>query len=98
MVIEKILKAFYAKEHIDMPYAPKSHDLSFLASKLTLKLTDSQESLLDEITRFNLDGRYDDYKNSFYKLCTKDYTKDRINDINTIRDFLLESINESEKK
>jgi uncharacterized protein len=29
---------------------------------------------LDEITSFNLNARYDDYKKEFYKLCTPEYT------------------------
>lgn len=30
--------------------------------------------MLDTITRFNISARYDDYKQSFYKLCTKEFT------------------------
>ena len=80
------------------PHAPKSHDLSYLASKIPLELTDEQETLLSTITRFNLDGRYDDYKNNFYNLCTKEYTKESIDKINIIRIFLMDLLNESEDK
>ena len=93
LVIEKLLKALYAKKNKNTPYAPKSHDLSYLASKIPLKLTNEQESLLNTITRFNLDGRYDDYKNYFYNLCTEEYTQNSINKINTIRNWLIELLN-----
>ena len=94
LVIEKLLKALYAKMNKDTPYAPKSHDLSYLALKVPLELTDEQETLLSTITRFNIDGRYDDYKNNFYNLCTEEYTKSSINKINMVRNWLFELLNE----
>lgn len=98
LVIEKLLKALYAKKNKSTPHAPKSHDLSFLASKMSLTLTEEQEILLNTITRFNIDGRYDDYKNSFYNLCNEEYTENSINSINEIRDWLIELLNEDSSK
>ena len=98
LVIEKLLKALYAKLNKNAPHAPKSHDLSYLASRIPLELTDEQKILLNTITRFNLDGRYDDYKNNFYNLCTEEYTKESIDKINIIRNWLIELLNESEVK
>ena len=97
LVIEKLLKALYAKSNKGAPYAPKSHDLTFLASKIDLKLTEKQEELLNTITRFNIDGRYDDYKNNFYKLCNEEYTKMSINKINNVRNWLLQIIKDENK-
>lgn len=93
LVVEKLLKALYAKSSKNAPYAPKSHDLSYLASKIQIELTEEQENLLNTITRFNIEGRYDDYKNNFYNLCTKEYTQSCIDKINTVRDWLLGIIN-----
>lgn len=93
LVIEKLLKALYAKLNKNAPYAPKSHDLSFLASKIQLELTEEQEILLNTITRFNIDGRYDDYKNNFYNLCNEEYTVNSITKINTIRNWLIGILN-----
>ena len=36
MVIEKLLKALYAKSNVSAPHAPKSHDLMYLAQKINL--------------------------------------------------------------
>ena len=93
LVIEKLLKALYAKNNKSAPYAPKSHDLSFLAAKMQLEITEQQETLLNTITRFNIDGRYDDYKNNFYNLCNEEYTKKSIDKIKFVRDWLLEILN-----
>lgn len=74
LVIEKLLKALYAKKNKNEPYAPKSHDLLYLAEKMNLEITEEQEDILDMITRFNMNARYDDYKKDFKTKCTDEYT------------------------
>ena len=88
MVIEKLLKALYAKNNKGAPYAPKTHDLLYLAEKLNLELTEEQEVILNEITTFNLSTRYDDYKRAFYNKCTNEYTKEQINKIKEVKAWL----------
>ena len=96
LVIEKLLKALYAKNNRNAPYAPKSHDLLHLAEKAELELTDRQEDLLDTITRFNMNARYDDYKKEFYLKCTDEYTSQQLKNIEEVRVWLknLLTINE----
>ena len=63
--IEKLLKALYVlrfREH-----APFTHNLYRLAELIGLELSDEYSDWLDEITSFNLNARYDDYKSEFYK-------------------------------
>ena len=88
LVIEKLLKALYAKNNKNAPYAPKSHDLLHLAEKTDLELTDKQEDLLDTITRFNMNARYDDYKKEFYLKCTDEYTEQQLKNIEEVRIWL----------
>ena len=88
MVIEKLLKALYAKNNKGGPYAPKTHDLLYLAEKLNLELTEEQEVALNEITTFNLSTRYDDYKRAFYNKCTDEYTEEQINKIKEVKAWL----------
>ncbi len=88
MVIEKVLKALYAKNNKGAPYAPKTHDLLYLAEKLNLELTEEQEVTLNEITTFNLSTRYDDYKKAFYNKCTDEYTEEQINKIKEVKAWL----------
>ena len=88
LVIEKLLKALYAKNNRIAPYAPKSHDLLHLAEKTELELTDRQEDLLDTITRFNMNARYDDYKKEFYLKCTDEYTEQQLKNIEEVRLWL----------
>ena len=88
MVIEKLLKALYAKNNKGAPYAPKTHDLLYLSEKLNLELTEEQEVTLNEITTFNLSTRYDDYKREFYNKCTDEYTEEQINKIKEVKTWL----------
>ena len=88
MVIEKLLKAIYAKNNKGAPYAPKTHDLLYLTEKLHLELTEEQEVTLNEITTFNLSTRYDDYKRAFYNKCTDEYTKKQIRKIEEVKVWL----------
>ena len=85
MVIEKLLKALYAKNNKGAPYAPKTHDLLYLAEKLNIELTEEQEVTLNEITTFNLSTRYDDYKRAFYDKCTDEYTEEQIKKIEEVK-------------
>jgi len=78
--IEKLLKAVYFKNTEEHP--PLIHDLRRLAEKSNLLLTEEQQIQLDSITRFNIRTRYDDYKQSFYKLCTVEFTNEWMSKIN----------------
>lgn len=88
LMIEKLLKALYAKNNKGAPHAPRSHDLLYLAEKMKLDLTERQEDLLDIITKFNINSRYDDYKKEFYNKCTDDYTSEQIKNIEEVRIWL----------
>lgn len=86
LVIEKILKAHYVKVHQKHPLF--IHDLLRLANKIGLDLTEQQKEWLDEITTFNLNTRYDNYKNEFRLRCTYEYTKEWMIKIETLRTWL----------
>ena len=88
LIIEKLLKALYAKNNKGTPYAPKSHDLLYLAEKIGINLTSEQKILLDIITKFNLEARYDDYKETFRQNCTDEYTAKQVKNIKEVREWL----------
>lgn len=69
-------------------HAPFTHNLYRLAELNEIELTDEYSDLLDKITSFNLNARYDDYKREFYLLCTIDFTKEWIEKIKTIRTWI----------
>lgn len=70
LTIEKLLKALLTKTEKEIPY---THNLVVLAELAGFELTLEERDELKEMTTFNLEARYDDYKLSFYKKATKEY-------------------------
>ncbi len=93
LVIEKLIKAVYVKNIDSNP--PRIHDLLRLSEKAHIETTEQQKDLLDLITTFNINARYPDYKQSFYKKCDYDFTLTNIKKIEEMRVWLL-SILENE--
>ena len=80
LVLEKGLKAFYVKDNENrMP--PKTHNLVKLAEKTTIPLNAELKLFLDEVNDFNLEVRYPEYKQEFYKTCTKKFAEEYLNKI-----------------
>ena len=90
LLIEKLLKAYYAKINKSAPYDPKTHELAYLAYKMNMELTERQEDLFETISDFNLEARYGDYKNTFELKCTDEYTNLWIKNIKELRKWLKE--------
>ncbi|WP_372947120.1 HEPN domain-containing protein [Mariniphaga sp.] len=87
---EKLLKALYVKKFKE--HAPFTHNLYRLGELIGLEMSDEFSDWLDEITSFNLNARYDDYKKEFYSLCTPDYTQNWIEKIKIIRTWIKEML------
>lgn len=73
-------------------HAVFTHDLLRLARKVEMNLPDEFEEWLDEISTFNLNARYDNYKQDFYKLCTKEFSKLWVERIKKIRTWLIKQL------
>lgn len=56
LALEKILKALVTK--VTGTHPPYTHDLEVLAKLAAVTLTTEQNQLLEEVTDFNLEGRY----------------------------------------
>ncbi len=82
IVLEKMLKAFVVMETKEQP--PKIHDLSHLEKLAKMNLEKGTLDYFELVNKFNIRGRYDDYKEAFYKICTKEYTEENFNKINVI--------------
>jgi len=90
LVIEKLLKALYVKRK-EM-HAIIGHDLLRLASKMDLKLTEEQEDWFDRLTTFNINARYDSYKQEFYWLCTREFAEEWKLVIENLREWLKKQL------
>jgi HEPN domain-containing protein len=81
--IEKLLKGVYVKKF--RKHAPFTHNLVRLTELCELDVDQEKLYLLDKITTFNLNTRYDDYKKEFYNQCNLEFTTSWVNNISTIR-------------
>lgn len=90
LVVEKLIKALYVKKLQKHPLL--SHDLLRLFEKIDILLPFGYDEWLDEITTFNLNARYDDYKQSFHRRCTIKYTGEWINKIEILRQWLINQL------
>ena len=90
LVLGKLLKAHYVKNQ--RKHALFTHDLLRLATNAGLKIDEETEEWLDDISTFNINARYDTYKQDFYKLCTKDFANMWSERIENIRLWLIKEL------
>lgn len=87
LVIEKTIKALVVRRTGLNP--PRTHNLVTLAETAGLALSEEQRHLLLEITDFNIETRYPDYKQSFYGICTREFAEKYFTEIKKVRSWLL---------
>ena len=92
LVLEKLLKAIYVKEHQKL--APRIHDLVKLAKSISLHLSDEQLIFLSEVTDFNMESRYPDEKNQFLKQCDRAFAETYLQQIKEMHNWLKKQIKE----
>lgn len=90
LVLEKLLKASIIKQTNNL--APFTHDLSRLVRIAGLEMSAEHIVWLNTITTFNINTRYDDYKQAFYKKCTPEFTKEWILKIETLQQWIKEKL------
>jgi HEPN domain-containing protein len=86
LALEKMLKGVCVvkrKEH-----APPIHNLVRIAGIAGLTLDEEVENALLMITGFNIESRYPDFKRSFRKKCTEEFTIEQMNEIKRIFKWL----------
>ena len=83
LVIEKLLKAKYIQNKQEHPIP--IHDLTRIAAKAGIECSDNILNQLDTITTFNINVRYENFKQNFYLKCTNEFTKYWIDQITELR-------------
>jgi HEPN domain-containing protein len=88
--LEKLLKAYYVKKHKN--HAPYTHNLYRLAELCGLEINEETAEWLLKITTFNINARYDDYKKEFYAMCTEDFTKEWVEKIKKLQQWIKQRL------
>ena len=91
LVLEKLAKAHWVKTH-DENIPPKVHNITWLLEESNVDLGEETMNFLDKLNRFQLSTRYPDYMRNMYRLCTEQYTMDKIEKIKEIRICLLKML------
>lgn len=79
------------EEHINHWIKGAEHDLE-TAEKTTITLTTERKIFLDQVNDFNLEVRYPEFKNEFYKTCTKGFTEPKFSKIKETFQWLKSQI------
>ena len=77
LAVEKLLKGSIVSR-LDKP-VKHTHDLILLSQQLNIDISTDHLEQLRNITKFNLEARYDTFKREFYKKATREYTKEWLN-------------------
>jgi HEPN domain-containing protein len=92
IVVERLLKAAVVKRISD--HAPFSHDLTKLAQLSGLSFSEEHLDWLDTISTFNMNARYDSYKEAFYRKCTLTFTIEWMDKIKILQSWIKEKLSE----
>jgi hypothetical protein len=87
LVLEKLLKAIFVSKH--QQHAIFTHDLLRLAKKAEIELNEEWTDWLDEISTFNINARYDNYKKDFYKQANREFAEIWVGRIEKLRTWLI---------
>jgi HEPN domain-containing protein len=91
LAIEKYVKANWVNDNIDN-IPPRIYDLQSVYSQTDIELEPDLVDFLDTINRWNIEGRYPDYKFSLYKLATKEYISRQFQNLTKLKQCLLEGL------
>ena len=91
LTLEKLSKAHWVKDNKDTN-APRVHNLVYLLKQTNLELNNDDEDFLNRFNDFQLEGRYPDYKQKIYKLCTLDYTNKIFKEVEKIKEWLINKL------
>jgi HEPN domain-containing protein len=90
IVVERLLKASVVK--ITSDHAPFTHDLTKLAKLSGLSFSEEHLDWLDTISTFNMNARYDSYKEAFYRKCTPEFTNEWIEKIKFLQSWIKQKL------
>ncbi|MDQ3845669.1 MAG: HEPN domain-containing protein [Bacteroidota bacterium] len=91
LAIEKWLKAHWVKDNVNN-YPPRIHDLHSLYAETSLELEAEQLDFMDTVNRWNMEGRYPDYRFTLKKIATEEYMSRQLQKLNILKECLLEKI------
>ena len=90
LAIEKLLKALHVAKQKN--HAPPIHNLLRLARSTGITVPSDKIDALIEISAFNIEARYPDFKRAFRKKCNAEYAGKQISVIKGIYQWIQKKI------
>jgi AbiV family abortive infection protein len=87
LALEKICKAFWVKDK-EENHPPRIHNLEKILRQTSIELNQEDWDLLVNMNRFNLEGRYPDYRDLLYKECSKEFTEQLFSQVKDLKTCL----------
>jgi HEPN domain-containing protein len=94
LVLEKLTKAIWVKNNEENT-PPRTHLLLRILQEAQVSLNSEQEIFLQLMNNFQMQGRYPDYLQNIYRICTESYTQDIIHKVEELKLCLQEILQQS---
>jgi len=91
LLLEKLAKALWVKNH-EENIPPRVHNIVWLLEESNVDLGNDTMAFLVKFNRFQLAGRYPDYVNDMYRICTETYRMQEIEKVKEVRTCLLKML------
>jgi HEPN domain-containing protein len=91
LTLEKLAKAHWVRTH-EENIPPKVHNIVWLLEQSDMDLGEEMMKFLEDFNEFQLSGRYPDYTNNIYKVCTKEFTYAQLEKVKEVRQCLLKML------
>jgi len=89
--LEKLAKANWVRTHQEN-IPPRVHNIVYLLEQSDINMGEETMKFLEDFNNFQLSGRYPDYTKNIYKVCTKDFTVEKLEKIEEVRTCLLKML------
>jgi HEPN domain-containing protein len=87
--LEKLSKALWVKENPNNNYPPRIHDIKHLLADTSFLPNKEESFFIDGIQKYQIEGRYPDYKQLIFKYTTQAYTDELLNEAKKLKQCLL---------
>ena len=89
--LEKLSKAHWVRTHQD-DIPPRIHNIVRLLEQSDIDLGNETMDFLESFNKFQLSGRYPDYQNQIFNMCTKEFTSEQLDKAKEVRQCLIEML------
>lgn len=89
--LEKLAKALWVKEN-QVNFPPRIHELKYILTDTSMLLDQEQAKFVDDLQKYQIEGRYPDYKQYIKKYTDKDFVDDMMVKAKSLRKCLLDKI------